>query len=85
MITTNNIIEGPCTVKCQTCNKVGHQTRNCKNKGPTTGSNMQPVSVTCHACGEKRTLQKSVPKSKQQCPWESIHAEGQRYGSTRSE
>ncbi|GJX05899.1 putative reverse transcriptase domain-containing protein [Tanacetum coccineum] len=44
---------GPCTVKCQTCNKVGHQTRNCKNKGPATGSNLQPVSVTCHACGEK--------------------------------
>nr|GEU67147.1 reverse transcriptase domain-containing protein [Tanacetum cinerariifolium] len=44
---------GPCTIKCQSCNKVGHLTRNCKNKGPTTGSNLQPVSVTCHACGEK--------------------------------
>ncbi|GKF14872.1 hypothetical protein Tco_0056334 [Tanacetum coccineum] len=27
--------------------------RNCRNKGPATGSNLQPVSVTCHACGEK--------------------------------
>ncbi|GJZ75575.1 reverse transcriptase domain-containing protein [Tanacetum coccineum] len=45
--------EGPCTVKCQTCNKAGHLTRNCRNKGPATGSNLQPVSVTCHACGEK--------------------------------
>ncbi|GKA14335.1 reverse transcriptase domain-containing protein [Tanacetum coccineum] len=44
---------GHCTVKCQTCNKVGHLTRNCKNKGPTTGSNLQPVSVTCHAYREK--------------------------------
>ncbi|GJY55051.1 putative reverse transcriptase domain-containing protein [Tanacetum coccineum] len=44
---------GPCTVKCQTCNKVGHQTMNYKNKGPATGSNLQPVSVICHACGEK--------------------------------
>ncbi|GJY48297.1 reverse transcriptase domain-containing protein [Tanacetum coccineum] len=44
---------GPCTVKCQTCNKMGHQTRNCKNKGPATGSNLQLVLVTCHACGEK--------------------------------
>ncbi|GKB92385.1 putative reverse transcriptase domain-containing protein [Tanacetum coccineum] len=44
---------GPCTVKCQTCNKVGHLTRNCRNKGPATGSNLQPVFVTCHACGEK--------------------------------
>ncbi|GJZ90152.1 reverse transcriptase domain-containing protein [Tanacetum coccineum] len=44
---------GPCTVKCQTCNRVGHLTRNCKNKGPATGSNQQPVLVICHACGEK--------------------------------
>ncbi|GKB51180.1 putative reverse transcriptase domain-containing protein [Tanacetum coccineum] len=44
---------GPCTVKCNTCNKVGHLTRNCRNKGPATGSNHQPVSVICHACGEK--------------------------------
>ncbi|GKB36965.1 putative reverse transcriptase domain-containing protein [Tanacetum coccineum] len=43
----------PCSVKCQTCNKVGHQTRNYKNKGPASGSNLQLVSVTCHACGEK--------------------------------
>ncbi|GKB94743.1 reverse transcriptase domain-containing protein [Tanacetum coccineum] len=43
----------PCTIKCQTCNRVGHLTRNYKNKGPATGSNQQPVSVICHACGEK--------------------------------
>nr|GEX05762.1 putative reverse transcriptase domain-containing protein [Tanacetum cinerariifolium] len=24
-----------------------------RNKGPATGSNLQPVSVICHACGEK--------------------------------
>nr|GEZ80317.1 putative reverse transcriptase domain-containing protein [Tanacetum cinerariifolium] len=35
------------------CNKVSHLTKNCKNKGPATGSNLQPVSVICHACGEK--------------------------------
>nr|GEV73106.1 hypothetical protein [Tanacetum cinerariifolium] len=45
---------GPCTIKCQTCNKVGHLTRNCRNKGPVTGSNQQPVSVTCHNYREKR-------------------------------
>ncbi|GKB82372.1 retrovirus-related pol polyprotein from transposon TNT 1-94 [Tanacetum coccineum] len=44
---------GPCTVKCNTCNKVGHLTKNCRNKGPATGSNMLPVIVICHACGEK--------------------------------
>ncbi|GJW03642.1 putative reverse transcriptase domain-containing protein, partial [Tanacetum coccineum] len=32
---------------------VGHLTRNCRNKGPATGSNLQPISITCHACGEK--------------------------------
>nr|GEY13012.1 reverse transcriptase domain-containing protein [Tanacetum cinerariifolium] len=44
---------GPCTIKCNTCNKVGHMTRNCKNKGPATESNLLPVTVTFHACGEK--------------------------------
>ncbi|GJR88435.1 reverse transcriptase domain-containing protein [Tanacetum coccineum] len=44
---------GPCTVKCNICNKVGHLTKNCRNKGPATGSNLLPVIVTCHACGEK--------------------------------
>ncbi|GJU14593.1 putative reverse transcriptase domain-containing protein [Tanacetum coccineum] len=44
---------GPCTVKCNTCNKVGHLTKNCKNKGPATRSNLLLVIVTCHACGEK--------------------------------
>ncbi|GJU52166.1 retrovirus-related pol polyprotein from transposon TNT 1-94, partial [Tanacetum coccineum] len=43
----------PCTVKCNTCNKVGHLTKNCRNKGPATGSNLLPVTVTCHAYGEK--------------------------------
>ncbi|GKB32088.1 reverse transcriptase domain-containing protein [Tanacetum coccineum] len=44
---------GPCTVKCNTCNKVGHLTKNCRNKGPATGSNLLPVTVTYHACREK--------------------------------
>ncbi|GKD50820.1 reverse transcriptase domain-containing protein, partial [Tanacetum coccineum] len=44
---------GPCTVKCRTCNKVGHLTRNCRNKRLAIGSSLQPVPVTCHACGEK--------------------------------
>ncbi|GJU84305.1 putative reverse transcriptase domain-containing protein [Tanacetum coccineum] len=44
---------GPCTVKYNTCNKVGHLTKNCRNKRPATGSNLLPVTVTCHAYGEK--------------------------------
>ncbi|GJT49507.1 reverse transcriptase domain-containing protein [Tanacetum coccineum] len=43
----------PCTVKCNTCNKVGHLTKNCRNKGPATRSNLLPVTVTCLTCGEK--------------------------------
>ncbi|GJW29065.1 putative reverse transcriptase domain-containing protein [Tanacetum coccineum] len=44
---------GPCTVKCNTCNKLGYLTRNCRNKGPSTRSNLLPVTVTCHSYGEK--------------------------------
>ncbi|GKA11665.1 putative reverse transcriptase domain-containing protein [Tanacetum coccineum] len=44
---------GVFTVRCQTYNKVGHRTRNCRSKGPVTGSNLLLVFVTCHACGEK--------------------------------
>ncbi|GJR17778.1 reverse transcriptase domain-containing protein [Tanacetum coccineum] len=44
---------GPCTVKCRICNKIGHLTKNCRNKGPATRNKLQPVSLTCNACGEK--------------------------------
>nr|GEV78535.1 putative reverse transcriptase domain-containing protein [Tanacetum cinerariifolium] len=39
--------------RCRVCNKVGHLTKNCKNKGPATGSNLQLVFVICHAYGQK--------------------------------
>ncbi|GKA71108.1 reverse transcriptase domain-containing protein [Tanacetum coccineum] len=44
---------GPCTVKCQTCNRVGHLTKNCRNKRPATRNNLQSVPITCNVCGEK--------------------------------
>ncbi|GJZ61345.1 putative reverse transcriptase domain-containing protein [Tanacetum coccineum] len=44
---------GPCTGKCNICNKVGHLSKNCRSKKPATGSNQQLVTVVCHACGEK--------------------------------
>nr|GEU66087.1 hypothetical protein [Tanacetum cinerariifolium] len=53
----------PCTIRCRVCNKVGHLTKNCKNKGPATGSNLQPVSVICHACGEKGHYQNQCSKT----------------------
>ncbi|GKF17160.1 reverse transcriptase domain-containing protein [Tanacetum coccineum] len=33
--------------------QVGYLTQNYRNKGPTTGSNLLQVTVTCHACGVK--------------------------------
>ncbi|GKD35447.1 reverse transcriptase domain-containing protein [Tanacetum coccineum] len=33
--------------------QVGNLTKKCRNKGPATRSNLLPVTVTCHACGEK--------------------------------
>ncbi|GKD03288.1 reverse transcriptase domain-containing protein [Tanacetum coccineum] len=44
---------GPCIVKCRTCNKIRHMTKNCRNKRSTTRTNLQTVSVTCNACGKK--------------------------------
>nr|GEX62333.1 reverse transcriptase domain-containing protein [Tanacetum cinerariifolium] len=57
---------------CRVCNKVGHLTKNCKNKGPATGSNLQPVSVICHACGEKGHY-------RSQCSKKNINANGRTY------
>nr|GEV02236.1 reverse transcriptase domain-containing protein [Tanacetum cinerariifolium] len=54
---------GPCPVKCQTCNKVGHLTKDCRNKGPATGSNLQPVPITYHACEEKGHYINQCPKA----------------------
>nr|GEW62974.1 putative reverse transcriptase domain-containing protein [Tanacetum cinerariifolium] len=40
-----------------------HLTKNYRNKGPATGSNLQPVSVICHACGEKGHYQSQCSKT----------------------
>ncbi|GJR46343.1 reverse transcriptase domain-containing protein [Tanacetum coccineum] len=56
--------------------QVGHLTKNCKNKGPATGSNLLPDSyLPC--LWRERELCKSVPKDhQQQCPGKSLHAKG---------
>nr|GEV29634.1 reverse transcriptase domain-containing protein [Tanacetum cinerariifolium] len=61
-----------CTIRCRVCNKVGHMTKNCRNKGLATGSNLQPVSVICHACGEKGHY-------RSQCSKTNINANGRTY------
>ncbi|GJW74705.1 putative reverse transcriptase domain-containing protein, partial [Tanacetum coccineum] len=63
---------GPCTVKCNTCNNVGHLTKNCRNKRPTTRSNQLPVTVICHTCGEKG-------HNTNQCRKTNINAQGRAY------
>ncbi|GKA95002.1 zf-CCHC domain-containing protein [Tanacetum coccineum] len=75
---------GPCTVKCNTCNKVGHQTKNCKNKGPATGSNLLPVKVTCHACREKGHYANQCRKTTNNCLVNirsGVHARNQHFKS----
>ncbi|GJS78702.1 reverse transcriptase domain-containing protein [Tanacetum coccineum] len=63
---------GPCTGKCNICNKVGHLSKNCQNKKPATGSNQLPVTVVCHACGEKGHYTN-------QCRKTNINAQGRAY------
>ncbi|GKB57992.1 reverse transcriptase domain-containing protein [Tanacetum coccineum] len=41
---------GPCTGRCNNCNRMGHLSKNCQSKKPATGSNQLPVIVVCHAC-----------------------------------
>nr|GFB10819.1 reverse transcriptase domain-containing protein [Tanacetum cinerariifolium] len=63
---------GPCTVKCNTCNKVGHLTKNCQNKRPATESNQLPVTIVCHAYGEKGHYTNQYRKT-------NINAQGRAY------
>ncbi|GJZ20475.1 reverse transcriptase domain-containing protein [Tanacetum coccineum] len=63
---------GPCTGKCNICNKVGHLSKNCQSKRPATGSNQVPVIVVCHACGEKGHYTN-------QCRKTNINAQGKAY------
>ncbi|GJW88993.1 putative reverse transcriptase domain-containing protein [Tanacetum coccineum] len=63
---------GPCTGKCNICNKVGHLSKNCQNKKPATRSNQLPVTVVCHACGEKGHYTN-------QCRKTNINAQGRAY------
>ncbi|GJW30863.1 putative reverse transcriptase domain-containing protein [Tanacetum coccineum] len=63
---------GPCTGKCNICNKVGHLSKNCRNKKPTTRSNQLPVTIVCHAYGEKGHYTNQYRKT-------NINAQGRAY------
>ncbi|GJV10144.1 putative reverse transcriptase domain-containing protein [Tanacetum coccineum] len=56
MITNNNRIEGKKLSRLMLLPQL-------KTVGPATRSNLQPVSVTCHACGEKGHYRNQCPKA----------------------
>ncbi|GJZ01939.1 putative reverse transcriptase domain-containing protein [Tanacetum coccineum] len=61
--------EGPCTVKCGNCKKVGHMTRDCK-AAVTATAQRAPVrnqtGVTCYECGRQRHYRSECPKLRNQ-------------------
>nr|GEV96632.1 reverse transcriptase domain-containing protein [Tanacetum cinerariifolium] len=60
---------GSCSVVCQVCNKVGHQTKYCKNKRPATRNNLQLVSITCNIYGEKGHYVNQCSKANNRATW----------------
>ncbi|GJR11729.1 putative reverse transcriptase domain-containing protein [Tanacetum coccineum] len=49
-----------------------NDSKNCRSKKPATGSNQLPVTVVCHACGEKGNYTN-------QCQKTNIHTQGRAY------
>ncbi|GJV51179.1 reverse transcriptase domain-containing protein [Tanacetum coccineum] len=45
--------------------RMGHLSKNCQSKKPATGSNQLPVTVVCHACGEKGHYTNQCQKTNQ--------------------
>ncbi|GKD22033.1 reverse transcriptase domain-containing protein [Tanacetum coccineum] len=51
---------GPCTVKCANCNRVGHLTRDCRS--PTATNNQR--TLTCYECGNQGHYMSDCPELK---------------------
>ncbi|GKD19946.1 reverse transcriptase domain-containing protein [Tanacetum coccineum] len=62
--------DGPCFVKCDNCNRIGHMTKDCKvpvaatiQRNPVA---KQGVVVTCYECGNRGHVKSDCPKTKNQ-------------------
>ncbi|GJT64895.1 DNA-directed DNA polymerase [Tanacetum coccineum] len=53
---------GPCTVKCGNCKKVGHMTQDCRN--PAAARNQR--NLTCYECGNQGHYRSDCPELKNQ-------------------
>nr|GEU43289.1 hypothetical protein [Tanacetum cinerariifolium] len=61
---------GPCTVKCRSCEKIRHLTKDCKPAVPMAVNQRAPMVnkriVTCFKCGRQGYFKKDYPKLKTQ-------------------
>ncbi|GJV74438.1 putative reverse transcriptase domain-containing protein [Tanacetum coccineum] len=61
---------GPCTLKCHKCNKVGYFTRDCRSSGNTNiantqkGNGVNPKGNGCFECGAPGHFKRDCPKLK---------------------